>query len=57
MSYYFRAGAAAAGAAAFFLHNSQGEVTTAQVDTCTVYEKKYPSTGIPCTAVRVLLMI
>ena len=57
MSYYFRAGAAAAGAAAFFLHNSQGEVTAAQVDTCTVYEKKYPSTGIPCTAVRVLLMI
>jgi hypothetical protein len=37
-----------------FVHKLQGEVTTAQVDTCTVYKKKYPSTGIPCTAVRVL---
>ena len=32
----------------------QGKVTKAQVDTTTVYQKKYPSTGIPCIAVRVL---
>ena len=32
-------------------------VTTAQVDTRTVYQKKYPSTGIPCTAVRVFGLI
>jgi hypothetical protein len=38
-----------------FLHNLlQGKVTTAQVDRCTVYQKKYPNTGVPCTAVRVL---
>jgi hypothetical protein len=36
-----------------FVHKLQGEVTTAQVDTCTVYQTKYPSTGIPCTTVRV----
>ena len=27
----------------------RGKLTTVQVDTCTVYQKKYPSTGIPCT--------
>ena len=32
----------------------QGKVTKAQVDTTTVYQKKYPSTSIPCIAVRVL---
>jgi len=38
-----------------FLKNfKQGKVTKAQVDTTTVYQKKYPSTGIPCIAVRVL---
>jgi hypothetical protein len=36
-----------------FVHKLQGKVTTAQVDTRTVYQKKYPSIGIPCTAVRV----
>jgi hypothetical protein len=36
-----------------FLHKLHGKVTTAQVDRCTVYQKKYPNTGIPCTAVRV----
>jgi hypothetical protein len=35
-----------------FLHKLQGKVTTAQVDTRTVYQKKYPSTGIPCTGIR-----
>jgi hypothetical protein len=34
---YFRAGAAA-GAGCVFVHKLQREVTTAQVDTCTVYE-------------------
>ena len=36
------------GAAAFFGHR-QGKLRTVQVDTCTVREKKYPNTGIPCT--------
>jgi hypothetical protein len=42
----------AAGCGCVFVHKLQGKVTTAQVDTRTVYQKKYPSTGIPCTAVR-----
>jgi hypothetical protein len=37
-----------------FVHKLQGKATTVQVDKCTVYAKKYPSTGIPCTAVQVL---
>ena len=41
------------GGCCVFLHKLQRKVTTAQVDTRTVYKKKYPSTGIPCTAVRV----
>jgi hypothetical protein len=39
-----------------FVHKLQGKVTTAQVDTRTVYQKKYPSTGIPCTAVRQVVL-
>jgi hypothetical protein len=43
-----------AAAGCVFVHDWQGEVTTAQVDTCTVYWKNtymYPS--VPNTAVRV----
>jgi hypothetical protein len=39
----------------------RGKLTTAQVETCTVYEKKYPRTGIPwtfcATADQILLII
>ena len=52
-SVLFGRAAAGAGAGCVFVHKLQGKVTTAQVDTCTVYQKKYPNTGIPCTAVRV----
>ena len=47
-------GGCAAAVGCVFLHKLQGEVTKAQVDTTTVYQKKIPSTGIPCIAVRVL---
>ena len=50
---HYSGGAGRAAAGCVFVHKLQGKVTTAQVDTGTVYQKKYPSTGIPCTAVRV----
>ena len=46
---YYSGGAAGC----VFVYKLQGKVTTAQVDTRTVYQKKYPNTGIPCTTVRV----
>jgi hypothetical protein len=42
-----------AGCGCVFVQKLQGKVTTAQVDPRTVYQKKSPSLGIPCTAVRV----